>query len=200
MTKVSATLVFSGLLLATALATHADVNIPGMGSGAYDVPSVGGPGDKVDKAPTCDTQSRPKITKVKPDPVSPGQKITIKGENFGSKECFKDVSFGASGGTRNDGKIDFQYVDESTVEATVPDLKPGLAPVNVITAGGSSQSILLIQSQDAQSKDTTTTGQVSDKKTPSSIDDTKSTGGKEESSTRSSSDQGQSTSRPPNKE
>src|SRR2546422_5374529 len=45
----------------------ADVTIPGMGSGAYDVPSVGGPGDSVDKAPVCDMRARPKITKVEPD-------------------------------------------------------------------------------------------------------------------------------------
>src|SRR5207237_3695758 len=72
----------------------ADVNIPGMGSGAYDVPSVGGPGDSVDKAPVCDMRARPKITKVEPDPMKPGDKITIKGENFGTKECLVGVCLG----------------------------------------------------------------------------------------------------------
>src|SRR2546422_7699731 len=70
----------------------ADVTIPGMGSGAYDVPSVGGPGDSVDKAPVCDMRARPKITKVEPDPTKPGDKITIKGENFGTKRSEEHTS------------------------------------------------------------------------------------------------------------
>ena len=122
---------------------HADVNIPGMGSGAYDVPSVGGPGDSVDKAPTCDNRSRPKILKVTPDPMKPGDKVTIKGENFGTKECFVNVSIGSMGPDRADVK--FQYINETTVEATVPDIKSGLTSLNVVTSGGSSQSIVLIQ-------------------------------------------------------
>src|SRR5437016_10308926 len=122
----------------------ADVNIPGMGSGAYDVPSVGGPGDSVDKAPICDMRARPKITKVEPDPMKPGDKITIKGENFGTKECFQGVSFG---GMADSSKVSFKYVNETTVEATVPAIKPGMTRVNVVTGGGSSQAIVLIQAQ-----------------------------------------------------
>src|SRR5216117_1863542 len=122
----------------------ADVTIPGMGSGAYDVPSVGGPGDKIDKAPVCDMRARPKITKVEPDPMKPGDKITIKGENFGTKECFVGVSFGS---VADSAKISFKSVDETTVEATVPVIKPGLTRVNVVTGGGSSQAIVLIQGQ-----------------------------------------------------
>jgi hypothetical protein len=147
MTKVITILGLCGLLCGIAVVGSADVNIPGLGSGAYDVPSVGGPGDKVDKAPICDNRVRPKITKVTPDPVKPGEKITIKGENFGSKECFHNVSFGSSGSNRDEAKINFKYIDESTVEAVVPDLKPGLTPMNVVTGGGSSQSILLIQAK-----------------------------------------------------
>ncbi len=146
MTKVSAVLVMCGLALSLTPLAGADVNIPGLGSGAYDVPSVGGPGDSVDKAPVCDNRSRPKITKVTPDPVKPGEKVTIKGENFGTKECFHNVSFGTRGSDRGD-KTSFKYIDESTVEATVPDIKPGLTPMNVVTSGGSSQSILLIQAK-----------------------------------------------------
>src|SRR5438132_12307035 len=97
MTKVAAILGSSVLFLSFVPFSHADVNIPGLGSGAYDVPSVGGPGDKVDKAPNCETHLRPTITKVTPDPVKPGEKITIKGENFQSKDCFQDVSFEAGG-------------------------------------------------------------------------------------------------------
>ena len=151
MTKVTAILGSSVLFLWSISFIHADVNIPGLGSGAYDVPSVGGPGDKVDKAPNCETHLRPTITKVTPDPVKPGEKITIKGENFQSKDCFQDVSFGSRGGDRSDSKISFKFVDESTVEAIVPELKPGLSPVNVMTVGGSAQQILLIQAKDGSS-------------------------------------------------
>jgi hypothetical protein len=147
MVKVMVLLAACGLALGWSPLAGADVNIPGLGSGAYDVPSVGGPGDKVDKAPVCDNRARPKITKVIPDPVKPGEKITIKGENFGTKECFHNVSFGSRGTDRDESKISFKYVDETTVEAVVPDLKPGLTPMNLVTSGGSSQSILLIQAK-----------------------------------------------------
>lgn len=134
-----------GMALGVSFTTDADVSIPGMGSGAYDVPSVGGPGDAVDKAPICDNRSRPKITKVTPDPMKPGDKITIKGENFGTKECFHGVSIGSMGPGR--ATVAFQLVNETTVEATVPDLKPGLIPLNIVTSGGSSQAIVLIQAK-----------------------------------------------------
>src|SRR5437879_5405827 len=132
------------LFFGFSLTASADVTIPGMGSGAYDVPSVGGPGDSVDKAPVCDMRARPKIMKVEPDPAKPGGKIMIKGENFGTKECFQGVSFG---GMADGSKISFKYVNETTVEATVPAIKPGMTRVNVVTGGGSSQAIVLIQAQ-----------------------------------------------------
>jgi hypothetical protein len=90
-------------------------------------------------APACDLQAHPKITKVTPDTVKPGQRITIKGTKFGKKECFQNVSF---------GPIDikeFTYVNDTTLEATVPSLKPGLVPVNILTAGGSAQFMVLVQ-------------------------------------------------------
>ena len=134
-----------GLAVGAPLTGHPDMTIPGMGSGAYDVPSVGGPGNKVDTAPICDNRSRPKITKVVPDPMKPGDKIVITGENFGTKECFHNVSIGSRGSGREE--IQFNYVSDTKVEATVPDLKPGLTPLNVVTSGGSSQSIVLIQAK-----------------------------------------------------
>ncbi|HZC68901.1 MAG TPA: IPT/TIG domain-containing protein [Nitrospirales bacterium] len=147
-TKVSTVLVIFAMALGLTFGfiptASADVNIPGMGSGAYDVPSVGGPGDSVDKAPVCDNRARPKIMKIEPDPMKPGDKITIKGENFGTKECFHGVSFG---GVADSTKISFKYVNEMTVEATVPAIKPGLSRVNVVTSGGSSQAIVLIQAK-----------------------------------------------------
>ena len=147
-TKVSTVLVIFAMALGLTFGFNstasADVTIPGMGSGAYDVPSVGGPGDSVDKAPVCDMRARPKITKVEPDPMKPGDKITIKGENFGTKECFHGVSFG---GMADSAKISFKFVNETTVEATVPEVKPGLTRVNVVTSGGSSQTFVLIQAK-----------------------------------------------------
>ncbi|TLY41103.1 MAG: hypothetical protein E6K59_09885 [Nitrospirae bacterium] len=101
-----------GLAVGVGSPTSADVTIPGMGSGAYDVPSVGGPGDSVDKAPVCDMRARPKITKVEPDPMKPGDKITIKGENFGTKECFVGVSFGS---VADSAKVSFNYVNEPII-------------------------------------------------------------------------------------
>jgi type 1 fimbria pilin len=94
---------------------------------------------KVASAPACDFQVHPKIVKVTPDTVKPGQRITIKGNKFGTKQCFQNVSFGSV------GTSDFKYVNDSTLEATVPNLKPGLVPVNVLTAGGSSQFMVLVQ-------------------------------------------------------
>ena len=93
----------------------------------------------VAKAPTCDNSIHPKIIKVTPDSVKPGQKIKITGKNFGKKACFQKVSFGATKAKK------FRYVSDNTLEATVPKMKPGLAPVNILTAGGSSEFILLIK-------------------------------------------------------
>jgi hypothetical protein len=43
--------------------------------------------------------------------------------------------------------ISFKYVNETTVEATVPAIKAGITRVNVVTSGGSSQAIVLIQAK-----------------------------------------------------
>ncbi|TLY14619.1 MAG: hypothetical protein E6K69_07530 [Nitrospirae bacterium] len=93
------------------------------------------------KTPACDYHSHPKITTVTPDPVKPGQKIVIKGSNFGTKQCFHNVSFGSRSAP------DFKYVSPTMLEATVPNLKPGLVPVNIHTEAGTSQFILLIQTK-----------------------------------------------------
>jgi hypothetical protein len=94
----------------------------------------------VAKAPICDPSSHPKIVKVTPDTVKPGDKVTIKGKHFGTKECFHNVSFGPS-------STSFTYVNETTLEATVPSLKAGLTPINVLTEGGSSQSVVLVNAK-----------------------------------------------------
>ena len=94
----------------------------------------------VAKAPVCDPSSHPKIVKVTPDTVKPGDKVTIKGKHFGTKACFQNVSFGPS-------STSFTYVNETTLEATVPSLKAGLTPINVLTEGGSSQSVVLVNAK-----------------------------------------------------
>lgn len=103
--------------------------------------SSSAPPSTVAKAPSCDYQSHPKITTVKPERVKPGQKITINGNNFGTKECFHNVSFGAMTAK------EFTYVSPNMLEATVPNLKPGLVPVNIYTEAGTSQFILQIQAK-----------------------------------------------------
>ena len=95
----------------------------------------------ISKAPVCETRIHPKITKVTPDPVQAGQKVTIKGKNFGKKECFLGVSFGAT------KAVGFTYVNETKVEATVPEMKPGLTQVSILTEAGSSQYVLLIKAR-----------------------------------------------------
>ena len=94
----------------------------------------------VAKAPICNPSSHPNIDKVTPDTVKPGDKVTIKGTHFGTKECFHNVSFGSS-------STDFKYVNETTLEATVPSLKGGITPINVLTEGGSSQSVVLVNAK-----------------------------------------------------
>ena len=96
------------------------------------------PPSAVAQAPVCDISAHPKITKVTPDPVKPGQRIVIKGTNFGTRDCFKDVTF------KSVHPKEFKYVNDSTAEATVPELKPGLVPVHILTAAGSSQFTLQV--------------------------------------------------------
>ncbi len=125
--------VLAGVLSLLLLIPDADAKRSKRAKRSKGVPS------SVAKAPTCDTYAHPKITKVTPDSVKPGQRITIKGENFGSKACFKGVSFGRYK-TRH-----FKYVNGNTLTATVPNLKPGLAKVNILTAGGASDYVLLVE-------------------------------------------------------
>jgi hypothetical protein len=87
----------------------------------------------------CDYRSHPTITTVTPNHVKPGQKITISGKNFGTKNCFHSVSFGPKSTDA------WTYVSPTTVEATVPNLKPGSVPVTVSTEAGTSQFKLEVQ-------------------------------------------------------
>ena len=91
---------------------------------------------KVEKDPVCDRNKRPKIHKVEPDEAKPGEKVVIKGENFGTKECFHGVAFSAAGAT----KVEYKFINDTTIEATVPDTKAGMTFIDVVAGGGNSRS------------------------------------------------------------
>ena len=91
------------------------------------------------KAAVCDYHARPVITTVTPRHVKPGQRITISGKNFGTKNCFHSVSFGPKSSDT------FTYVSPTTIEATVPTLRPGSIPVTVSTEAGTSEFKLEVQ-------------------------------------------------------
>lgn len=110
-------------------------DVEGAGYSLFDTPSIKGfDANKVQSAPVCDPGRRPKVTKVEPDEVKPGDKVVIKGENLGPKECLHTVTFGS------DAAGKFTLVDEGTIEATVPNSKTGMSFVRVTTGGGSAQS------------------------------------------------------------
>lgn len=93
------------------------------------------------KPAACDYRAQPSITSVTPNHVKPGQKITISGKNFGTKHCFHSVSFGPKSTDA------WTYLNPTSVEATVPNLKPGAVPVTVSTEAGTSQFQLDIQTK-----------------------------------------------------
>jgi hypothetical protein len=72
----------------------------------------------------------PKIESVKPDEGKSGDKVTIRGKNFGTPGCLSSVSFGSGLPAK------FGHVNESTVTATVPSGKKGLHLLSVTTASG----------------------------------------------------------------
>jgi hypothetical protein len=91
---------------------------------------------KVEKDPVCDRSKRPKIHKVEPDEAKPGTRVVIKGENFGTKECFHGVAFSATGGA----KVEYKFVNDTTIEATVPDARPGMSFIDIVAGGGNARS------------------------------------------------------------
>ena len=132
--------VLCALLLAPAapvLAAEEGSQVEGSGYSMFGTESIKGyDAQKVEKDPICDRSKRPKILKVEPDEAKPGDKIMVKGENFGSKECFHGVTF--SSVPRS--KVDYRFVSDSAVEVKVPDLNPGMTFVIMVTGGGSTQS------------------------------------------------------------
>ncbi|HET7059517.1 MAG TPA: IPT/TIG domain-containing protein [Nitrospiraceae bacterium] len=114
-----------------------NTQVEGMGFGAYDTESIKGfDENKVSKDPVCDRSKRPTITKVEPDEAKPGEKVVIKGENFGTKECLHGVTFSSAPSV----KINYTYVNDATIEALVPDAKAGMSFVVIVAGGGSAQS------------------------------------------------------------
>ena len=133
----------AGFLLAPVPSVFADEQsgkgavVEGSGFTLYDLESIKGYDEKkVEHDPVCDRSKRPKIFKVEPDEAKPGQKVTIKGENFGTKECFHGVAFIAAG----TAKIEYTFVNETTVEAIVPEVRPGMTFIDVVAGGGNARS------------------------------------------------------------
>src|SRR5689334_1352333 len=133
----------AGLWILPVLASRAEESsdkgaiVEGAGFTLYDMESIKGFDEKkIEGDPICDRSKRPKIHKVEPDEAKPGQKVTIKGENFGTKECFHGVAFSAAG----PAKIDYKFVSDTTIEATVPDVKAGMSFIDVVAGGGNARS------------------------------------------------------------
>lgn len=130
------------LLLSIALpSTYADaeegVVVDGAGYTLHDAESIKGHDEQtLEKDPVCDSSRKPKIMKVEPDEAKPGQVIRIKGENFGTKDCFRGVVFSAAGPT----KISYTFVNDTTIEVTVPDVQPGMSFIDVVASGGNARS------------------------------------------------------------
>ena len=99
---------------------------------------------KVEKDPVCDRSKRPKIHKVAPDEAKPDTKVVIKGENFGTKECFHGVAFSAAGAA----KVEYKFINDTTIETVVPDVKAGMTFIDIVAGGGNARSKgFLVQSK-----------------------------------------------------
>ena len=136
---ITGIVLLSLLLLATPSSWAADQGqmTEGAGFTLFDTESIKGYDEnKVQKDPVCDRSKRPRVIAVQPDEVKPGDKVTIKGENFGTKECFHGVSFSAASKTA----VQYTLVDDTTIEATVPEIRNGMTFVVVVAGGGSAQS------------------------------------------------------------
>ncbi len=111
--------------------------VDGAGFTLFDTESIkGSDAAKVERDPICDQSKRPRIAKVEPDEAKPGDKVVITGENFGTKDCFHTVTFSAASKT----PVDFKFMSDSTIEATVPDAKAGMSFIIIVAGGGSAQS------------------------------------------------------------
>jgi hypothetical protein len=111
--------------------------VDGAGFTLYDTESIkGSDAGIVERDPVCDRSKRPRIAKVEPDETKAGDKVVITGEHFGTKECFHTETFSAASST----PVNFTFMSDSAIEATVPDVKAGMSFVIIVTGGGSAQS------------------------------------------------------------
>ncbi|HEX5544348.1 MAG TPA: IPT/TIG domain-containing protein [Nitrospira sp.] len=113
------------------------VIVDGAGYTLHDTESIKGHDEQhVSKDPVCDSSRKPKIVRVEPDEAKPGHTITINGENFGTRDCFRGVAFSAAGPTQ----IDYKFVNDTTIEVTVPDVQPGMSFIDIVAGGGTARS------------------------------------------------------------
>ncbi len=109
----------------------------GTGFSMFGTESIKGfDANKIEKDPVCDRSKRPKVHKVEPDEAAPGQKVVIKGENFGTKECFHGVAFSATGGA----SVQYTLVNDTTIEVVVPEARAGMSFIDVVAGGGNARS------------------------------------------------------------
>ncbi|MCP9440027.1 MAG: IPT/TIG domain-containing protein [Nitrospira sp.] len=111
--------------------------VEGSGFTLYDMKSIEGSDERtIQQDPVCDRSKRPKILSVEPDEAKPGEKVTIKGENFGTKECFHGVAFSAAGAAT----IDYTFINDTTIEAVVPNVPAGMSFIDIVAGGGNARS------------------------------------------------------------
>ncbi|MCP9461285.1 MAG: IPT/TIG domain-containing protein [Nitrospira sp.] len=111
--------------------------VEGSGFTLYDMKSIEGSDERtIQQDPVCDRSKRPKILSVEPDEAKPGEKVTIKGENFGTKECFHGVAFSAAGAAA----IEYTFINDTTIEATVPNIPAGMSFIDIVAGGGNARS------------------------------------------------------------
>ncbi|MCP9473058.1 MAG: IPT/TIG domain-containing protein [Nitrospira sp.] len=141
--------IISSLLLTPSLsrAVYAEEGavVEGSGFTLYDMKSIEGSDERtIRQDPVCDRSKRPKILSVEPDEAKPGEKVTIKGENFGTKECFHGVAFSAAGAAA----IEYTFINDTTIEATVPNVPAGMSFIDIVAGGGNARSkAFLVQSK-----------------------------------------------------
>ena len=151
MTRLISAFIIASLLIIPVVPLAAEEKKPegsiedGTGFSMFGTESIKGFDEsKVEKDPICDRTKRPKILKVEPDEAKPGTKVVIKGENFGTKECFHGVAFSAAGAT----KVPYKFINDTTIEATVPDTKAGMTFIDIVAGGGNARSKgFLVQSK-----------------------------------------------------
>ncbi len=129
-------LVLSHVLPPVAFAEEGVV-VEGAGYTLHDAESIKGHDEQqLEKDPVCDNSKKPKILRVEPDEAKPGQTITLTGENFGTSDCFRGVVFSAAGPT----KIVHTFVNDTTIDVTVPDIRPGMSFIDIVAGGGNARS------------------------------------------------------------